>query len=131
MVASNQEGILLFWSSDANSRFIGKVPDAGKDWGQKEKRASEDEMAGWHHRCSGHSIECFFLEYQLELSGVEKKNNSTQKIFNLQRKINLAMWTMKIELSIHMIHLRVVSNYLYKMINSLKLFHFYILKRKS
>ena len=60
-----------------------------------------------------------------------KKNNSTQKIFNLQRKINLAMWTMKIELSIHMIHLRVVSNYLYKMINSLKLFHFYILKRKS
>ena len=28
-----------------------KVPDAGKDSGQKEKRALEDEMAGWpfHH----------------------------------------------------------------------------------
>ena len=37
----------VFWSSDANSWLIGKVPDAGKDWGQKEKRASEDEMAGW------------------------------------------------------------------------------------
>ena len=27
----------IFWSSAANSWFIGKVPDAGKDWGQKEK----------------------------------------------------------------------------------------------
>ena len=37
---------LVFWSSDVNSQVIGKVPDAGKDWGQKEKRASEVEMAG-------------------------------------------------------------------------------------
>ena len=42
----------VFWSSDSNRRLIGKVPDAGKDWGQKEKRASEDEMAGWHHQCT-------------------------------------------------------------------------------
>ena len=33
-----------------------KVPDAGKAWGQQEKRASEDEMAGWHHWCSGHEL---------------------------------------------------------------------------
>ena len=39
----------VFWSSDENRQPIGKVPDAGKDWGQEEKRASEDEMAGWHH----------------------------------------------------------------------------------
>ena len=38
------------WSSDADSWLTGTVPHAGKDWGQKEKRASEDEMAGWHHR---------------------------------------------------------------------------------
>ena len=25
----------IFWSPDANSRLIGKVPDAGKDWVQK------------------------------------------------------------------------------------------------
>jgi hypothetical protein len=31
-----------------------KVPDAGKDWGQKEKKASEDEIAGMHHWCNGH-----------------------------------------------------------------------------
>ena len=38
----------VYWSSGENSQLIGKVPDAGKDWGQKEKRASEDEMARWH-----------------------------------------------------------------------------------
>ena len=26
------------------SRFTGKDPDAGKDWGQEEKGATEDEM---------------------------------------------------------------------------------------
>ena len=23
--------------------------DTGRDWGQEEKRTTEDEMAGWHH----------------------------------------------------------------------------------
>ena len=46
----------VFWSSDANNWLIEKVPDAGKDWGQKEKRVSEDEMAGWHHWCNGHEL---------------------------------------------------------------------------
>ena len=42
----------VFWSPDANSQLIGKVPDAGKDW--EQKKASEGEMAGWHHWCNGH-----------------------------------------------------------------------------
>ena len=46
----------VFWSSDANSRLTGKVPDAGKDWGQKGKRVSEDVMAGQHHRCNEHEL---------------------------------------------------------------------------
>ena len=46
----------VFWLPDANSRLTGKVPDAGKDWGQKEKRTSEDEMAGWYHWCNGHEL---------------------------------------------------------------------------
>ena len=33
-----------------------QVPDPGKDCRQKEKRASEDEMAGWHHGCNGHEL---------------------------------------------------------------------------
>ena len=48
---------LVFWSSDGNNWLIGKVPDAGTDWRQKEKRASEDEMAGWHHQRNGHELE--------------------------------------------------------------------------
>ena len=44
----------VFLSPDANSWLTGKVPDAKKDWGQKEKRASEDEMAGCHHQ--GHEF---------------------------------------------------------------------------
>ena len=39
-----------------NSRLIGKVPETGKDLGQKEKRVSEDEMAGWHHQCNGNEL---------------------------------------------------------------------------
>ena len=46
----------VFWSSNVNRRFTGKVPGAGKDWGQKKKRASEDEMAGWHHWCNEHEL---------------------------------------------------------------------------
>ena len=46
----------ILWLPDANSWLTGKVPDAGKDWGQKEKRASETETAGWHHWCNGHEL---------------------------------------------------------------------------
>ena len=34
---------------DAKSQLTGKDPDAGKDRGQEEKGAAEDEMVGWHH----------------------------------------------------------------------------------
>ena len=39
------------------SRLIEKDPDAGTDGGQEEKRATKDEMVGWHHRLSGHEFE--------------------------------------------------------------------------
>ena len=32
-----------------NRQLTGKVPDAGKD-GEQKKKASEDEMPGWHHQ---------------------------------------------------------------------------------
>ena len=43
----------VLWPPDAKSWFIGKDPDAGKDWGQEEKVMTEDKMAGWHHRLEG------------------------------------------------------------------------------
>ena len=33
----------ILWLPDAKSQLMGKDPDAGKDWGQEEKRAT-DEM---------------------------------------------------------------------------------------
>ena len=45
-----------FWSSDENRWLVSKVPDAGKDWEQKEKRALEDEMVGQHHWCNEHDL---------------------------------------------------------------------------
>ena len=42
---------------DAKSRVIGKDSDAGKDWRQKEKEETEDEMAGWHHQLNEHEFE--------------------------------------------------------------------------
>ena len=34
-----------------------KDPDLGKDWGQEEKRATEDETVGWHHQLNEHEFE--------------------------------------------------------------------------
>ena len=47
----------ILWPPDAKSWLIGKDPDAGRDWGQEEKRMTEDETAGWHHRLNGHELE--------------------------------------------------------------------------
>ena len=32
-------------------------PDAGKDWRQEEKGATEDVMVGWHHWLTWHEFE--------------------------------------------------------------------------
>ena len=45
----------VFWSPDSNSWLTGKDPDAGKDWEQK-KKASENEMPGWHHWWNGREL---------------------------------------------------------------------------
>ena len=34
----------ILWPLDVKSRLIGKDPDAGKDWRQKEKGVAEDWM---------------------------------------------------------------------------------------
>ena len=40
-----------------NIWLIGKDPDAGKDWRQKEKVTAEDEMVRWRHQLYGHEFE--------------------------------------------------------------------------
>ena len=36
----------ILWPPNVKSQLIGKYLDAGKDWGQEEKRVTEDEMVG-------------------------------------------------------------------------------------
>ena len=43
----------ILWPPHAKSWLSGKDPDAGRDWGQEDKGATEDEMAGWHHWLDG------------------------------------------------------------------------------
>ena len=47
----------ILWLPDAKSQVIRKDLDDGKDWGQEEKRTSEDEMIGWKHWLDGHESE--------------------------------------------------------------------------
>ena len=56
------EGLMLklklqYLPPNEKSWLIGKDPDAGRDWGQEEKGATEDEMAGWHHQLNAHEFE--------------------------------------------------------------------------
>ena len=39
----------ILWPPDVKNWLFGKDPDAGQDWRQEEKGATEDEMVGWHH----------------------------------------------------------------------------------
>ena len=47
----------ILWLPDVKNWRIGKDPDAGKDWGQEEKGATEEEIVGRHHWLSEHEFE--------------------------------------------------------------------------
>ena len=48
---------LQYFSHHAKSWLIGKDPDAGKGWRQKEKDIAEDEMVRLYHWLNGHESE--------------------------------------------------------------------------
>ena len=55
------EGLMLklklkYFGHLTKSWLIGKDPNAGRDWGQEEKRKTEDEIVGWHHRLYAHEF---------------------------------------------------------------------------
>ena len=47
----------ILWPPDAKNQFTGKDPDAGRDRGQEEAGATEEETVGGHHRLSGRELE--------------------------------------------------------------------------
>ena len=48
---------LQYFGHGCEELTLKKKPDAGKDWGLKKKRATEDEMFGWRHRLSHYEFE--------------------------------------------------------------------------
>ena len=75
------------WPPDAKSWLIGKDPNAHKDWMQREKRVTEDEMVGWHHHLNGHEFE--------ETPGIMKDKEAWCAAFHGAAKIwtQLGYWT--------------------------------------
>ena len=47
----------MLWPPDEKSQSIGKDPNAGKEWRQKEKGVTGDEMVGWPHWLNGRAFE--------------------------------------------------------------------------
>ena len=43
----------ILWLPDMKSWLVWQDPDTGEDWGQEEKRMTEDEMVAWHHWLDG------------------------------------------------------------------------------
>ena len=86
----------IFWPPDVKSQLIGKDPDAGEGWRQKEKQAAEDRVVREHHwlnrRESQHTpgetggqgslVRCSLGGYK-ELDMTERLNNSNCKIKNI------------------------------------------------
>ena len=46
----------ILWPPDVKSQLIGKDPDSGKDWRQKERGVTEDEMVRQHPQPNGHEF---------------------------------------------------------------------------
>ena len=100
----------VFWSLDVNRQLTRKVPDAGKDWGQKEKRASEDEMAGWHHQCNGQTLGdgegqgrlvCCSPWGRKESDMTGRLNNSNYTLFSTIAKLQILFQSHRVLYYIH------------------------------
>ena len=75
----------IYCLPDAKSQLIGKYPDAGKDWRQKETGAAEDKMVRLHHRLNGHEFE--------QTSGDSEGQGSVLLFMGSQSQIGLSNWT--------------------------------------
>ena len=55
--ALSEAETLILWPCDGKSWHIGKDPGVGKDWRQKEKRMTDDEIVGLNHCLNGNESE--------------------------------------------------------------------------
>ena len=93
---------LIFWPPDVKNWLVRKDPDAGKDWGQKEKGMTEDEIVWWHHWLNGNeseqslgdsegqeSLECCSSQGRRELDTTEQLNWTELKFSNFHKPLIL------------------------------------------
>ena len=77
----------ILWPCNVKNWLTGKDPDAGKDWEQKEKGATEDEMVGWHHLLNGQ-------EFEQTLGDSEAQGNlACCSLWGLKSQTQLSNWT--------------------------------------
>ena len=89
----------ILWPPDVKNWLTGKDPEAGKDWGQEEKRTREYEMVGWHQWLDGHEFEeapgdgegqgslvCCSPWGHKELDTTERLNNNNSDMYSLWDK---------------------------------------------
>ena len=56
-IGRTNAGAPILWPPNAKNWLIGKDTDAGKDWRQKGKETTEDEIVGWYHQLDGDEFE--------------------------------------------------------------------------
>ena len=79
----------ILWPPDAKNLFIGKGPDAGKDWRWEEKGTTANEMVGWHHWLNEHEFE----QIQRDSEGQGSPNATFLGVSKSQTR--LSDWTTK------------------------------------
>ena len=95
-----------------------KDPDAGKDWGQEEKGATEDEMVGWHLQLNEQQFE--------QTSGDSRDRESWHAAVHgiTKSRTWLSYWTTTLRENMELFMICVVGMYKYLKIR--KLFILYI-----
>ena len=98
----------LMRRADVKSRLIGKDSDAGKDWGQAEKRETEDEITEWHHQLrdnefgqilgdsegQGSLVCCSLLSCRVGHNWVTEQQQKGRKREKNRRKKFLCLWNL-------------------------------------
>ena len=105
LIGRTDAGAPGLWSSDANNQLVAKVPSAGKDWVQKDKRVSEDETAGWHHQGDGHELG------QTPGDGQGQRRLCAAVHGVSKSRTWLANWTTTMKMIVHNDHLYFLSSF--------------------
>ena len=86
--------------------LIGKEPNAGNNWGQEEKRVTEDEIVGWPHWLNGQESEQTLGDSERQgslmcYSSWGCKESDTTEQLNKNNKVQLTItgtrWNIKVE----------------------------------